>query len=417
MIKLNVTNRKTNAQKNYQLSQNVITFGRQSDCDIVLEAHGVSRQHARMSTNRSLLEIEDLGSGNGTIVNQIKLNSKEKTPIKNGDKIRIEEFEIEIVSQDVAKSIAPPPSATLPPKPVAKPTLSEEKKSEASTTKPPLEKEPTASESEFKESKFDITDPDIIEIKMIKKVLGALDPDKMPSLTVTSEPFAGKKVIFEEGQEEISIGRDDDCDLSLNSNVISRRHANLTVKWGGHVLTDLDSKNSTFVNGNKIKEATLKDGDEIVFGTIKAIFKNPQEFDIQSIAETLKEPQKTEEPKTPPVSDVAKLSTPVTETKKTEETKSKEEKKETAPESKDKKPVTDKATQEKEAAKNKDDVDGILNNIDKDELKKSPKSSSKPLVRKIKKIGKGLSTLEIAMMFFGVGVVGIVIASLWYLLR
>lgn len=390
MIKLNVTNRKTNAQKSYQLSQNTITFGRQGDCDVVLEAHGVSRQHAKISMNRNLLEIEDLASGNGTIVNQIKLKSKEKTPIKNGDKIRIEEFEIEILSQDVAKSIAPPLSATLPPKPVAKPT-------QPSPAKPTPEKEPPATAQEFKESKFDITDPDIIEIKMIKKVLGALDPDKMPSLTVTSEPFAGKKAIFEEGQEELIIGRDDDCDLSLNTNVISRHHANLSIKWGGYVLTDLDSKNNTFVNGHKIKETTLKDGDEVVFGTIKAVFKNPQEFDIESITETLKEPAKTETAKTPLISDVAKLSAAMTEPKKSE----------------------DKAAQEKEATKNKDDADNILNNIDidKDERKKSPIPSVKPLVGKIKKTGKDIPLLEILMMLFGVSVVGIVIASLWYLLR
>lgn len=393
MIKLNVTNRKTKAQKSYQLSQNTILFGRQSDCDVALEAQGVSRQHAKISRHHNLLEIEDLASGNGTIVNQIKLKPKEKTPIKNGDKIRIEEFEIEIVSQEAAKSIPPPPSATLPPKPVAKPVQPSVVETRqrvlgthgddgpiSGTNAPSPEKEPAIAGEEFKESKFDITDPDIIEIKMIKKVLGALDSDKMPSLTVTGEPFSGKKVIFEEGQEELIIGRDDDCDLSLNDGVISRRHATLCVKWGGYVLTDLDSKNNTFVNGHKIKETTLKDGDEVVFGTIKTIFKNPQEFDIGSITETLKEP--------PPVSDAAKLSTTLAEPK----------------------------TKEKDAAKNKDDIDGILNNIDKDEQKKSLPPPPKPLVGKIKKMGKGLSALEILMMVFGIGVVGIVIASLWYLL-
>jgi pSer/pThr/pTyr-binding forkhead associated (FHA) protein len=404
MIKLNVTNRKTKAQKSYQLSQNTILFGRQSDCDVALEAHGVSRQHAKISLNHNLLEIEDLASGNGTIVNQIKLKPKEKTPIKNGDKIRIEEFEIEIVSQEAAKSISPPPSATLPPKPAVKPTRSSVVGTQHAVPaeKPVPEKEPAVAGEEFKESKFDITDPDIIEIKMIKKVLGALDPDKMPSLTVTSEPFSGTKVIFEEGQEEWVIGRDEDCDLSLNDAALSRRHATLSVKWGGYALTDLDSKNNTFVNGHKIKEATLKDGDEVVFGTIKTIFKNPQEFDIETITETLKEPAKTERPKISPpetkekntVSDAAKISTDKTEPKKD------------APK--------DQKTKEKDAEKNKDDADGILNNIDKDEQKKSlPPPKKLP----IKKMGKGLSVLEIIMMLFGVTVVGIVIASLWYLLR
>ena len=56
---------------------------------------------------------------------------------------------------------------------------------------------------------------------------------------------------------------------------------------GRFVITDLDSKNGTFVNGEKITERALADGDEVVFGTIKTIFKNPQEFNIDDISRSM----------------------------------------------------------------------------------------------------------------------------------
>lgn len=246
LIKILVTNRSSGEQKPYNLSQNVIVIGRQGSCDIVLDSVGVSRRHAQIILHRQLSELEDLGSGNGTILNQQKIKGKERMPLKSGDQIRIEEYDIdlEIPEQQIAAA-------------------------------------------HTEQTHFDITDPDIIEIKMIKKVLGALDQDKQPSVIVASEPFKNRKAIFEEGLEELIIGRDANCHLALDAPVISRKHATITIKWGGYVLTDLSSKNGTFINGERIEEKSLHDGDEIVFGTIKAVFKNPQEFDIESIARSI----------------------------------------------------------------------------------------------------------------------------------
>lgn len=259
MLTITVTNRNTSDRKSYKFTQNAILIGRQQNCDIMLESSAVSRRHSKITVNKSLVEIEDLGSGNGTLVNQKKIPSKEAFPIKPGDQIRIEEFEIQFENTEIADLAA---SATF-----------------------------------HKSTKTEITDPDMIEIKMIKKVLGALDQDKLPSLVMTSQEFKNKKAIYEEGTDQLVIGRDPDCQLSLNSQVVSRRHAIVSIKWGGFVITDLESKNGTFVNGERITEKTLKDGDEIVFGTLKAIFKNPQEFNIDSISRSIEDEKKKSEKK------------------------------------------------------------------------------------------------------------------------
>lgn len=63
----------------------------------------------------------------------------------------------------------------------------------------------------------------------------------------------------------ISIGRDQECDIVINDRQVSRIHAQIKMSKSGELLiTDLNSKNGTFVNGEVInKPVILKDGDEI----------------------------------------------------------------------------------------------------------------------------------------------------------
>jgi pSer/pThr/pTyr-binding forkhead associated (FHA) protein len=51
------------------LLQSAMTIGRSSRCAITLSDSRVSRRHARLSTQRDAVLIEDLGSMNGTTVN------------------------------------------------------------------------------------------------------------------------------------------------------------------------------------------------------------------------------------------------------------------------------------------------------------------------------------------------------------
>ena len=54
------------------------------------------------------------------------------------------------------------------------------------------------------------------------------------------------------------------ADLLLPERQVSRRHAKIERTPGGFMLSDLDSKNGTFLNGKEVKEAKpLQDGDEI----------------------------------------------------------------------------------------------------------------------------------------------------------
>lgn len=64
----------------------------------------------------------------------------------------------------------------------------------------------------------------------------------------------------------IRIGRAPECELVLKDSKVSRRHARLHARDGVLLLTDLGSTNGTRVNGNRITEMVLGEGDRIQIG-------------------------------------------------------------------------------------------------------------------------------------------------------
>ena len=71
---------------------------------------------------------------------------------------------------------------------------------------------------------------------------------------------------FEIPGTELVIGSAKDCNLSIESKQVSRHHAKLMKTSGGWKLQDLKSTNGTYVNGVRVSQADLKDGDVIDMG-------------------------------------------------------------------------------------------------------------------------------------------------------
>jgi hypothetical protein len=66
-------------------------------------------------------------------------------------------------------------------------------------------------------------------------------------------------------QEEMILGRDDTCDLVIPMRQISRQHVVFRrTDEGKYLIEDLDSRNGTWLNGNRVEGVfQISDGDEI----------------------------------------------------------------------------------------------------------------------------------------------------------
>ncbi len=76
---------------------------------------------------------------------------------------------------------------------------------------------------------------------------------------------------------ETLVGRGPDCGVRLLSSRVSRIHARLSADERGVSLTDAGSKNGTWVNGQRRPAPActpLADGDEIVFGASRVVFRS-----------------------------------------------------------------------------------------------------------------------------------------------
>jgi pSer/pThr/pTyr-binding forkhead associated (FHA) protein len=70
------------------------------------------------------------------------------------------------------------------------------------------------------------------------------------------------------GRGVTHIGRGLAADLRLDEDSVSRRHAILLYRSSGSRILDDRSSNGTFVNGRRVTQADLKDGDVLMLGRV-----------------------------------------------------------------------------------------------------------------------------------------------------
>ena len=108
---------------------------------------------------------------------------------------------------------------------------------------------------------------------------------RVPTLTVLTGPreLIGTMVRVE---RDALLGRGLDSILRLVADGVSRRHAIVQRSGPDFVVKDLDSKNGTFVNGERVSNAVLKNGDLIQVGSnvlIKFAWVNALEEHVQAL--------------------------------------------------------------------------------------------------------------------------------------
>ncbi|MBI5411047.1 MAG: FHA domain-containing protein [Nitrospirae bacterium] len=261
--------------KEIKLDRPQLTIGRKPDNDLVIDSPTVSGHHARITDMQGAFVLEDLGSANGTFVNDQKVA---KQPLKPADRVTIGKHVL--VYQDEAKTPhAVPPSLPKPvdsdktdnkvigPEPPKQPEPPKEAKSSFPAPTPPpkpIEADRTMSQETPAQQERPKAEGTSVEAPKPKERVGVLQ---------IVEGHTDRKKYQLAGRLAI-IGSQAGATVKLKgwfapktAALISRRNEGYSVsslsKEGKHVL----------LNGLPIQgRADLKDGDLLEIAGVKMYF-------------------------------------------------------------------------------------------------------------------------------------------------
>src|SRR5205085_11552200 len=107
-----VANNGPQAGRKYELKGDKSILGRHPDCNVVIEVGAVSRNHCHVVREGYDDKVEDLGSRNGTFLNDEPEKISGRRTLKAGDVIRV--CEVSFTFQSDAPVAAQPPSPAPP---------------------------------------------------------------------------------------------------------------------------------------------------------------------------------------------------------------------------------------------------------------------------------------------------------------
>ena len=108
----------------------------------------------------------------------------------------------------------------------------------------------------------DVSDGGGDKTVVIRKDAG---PARSPSVVVRQGKEPGRT--YDMRKDHLTIGRSRESDIFLEDLAVSRLHATIyRDEMGGYSLRDENSANGTSVNGQRVSEVPLQEGDEIQLG-------------------------------------------------------------------------------------------------------------------------------------------------------
>ncbi|MBI5179659.1 MAG: FHA domain-containing protein [Nitrospinae bacterium] len=198
------------------LTKDVMGIGRAPDSDIVLEETYCSRHHAQITLEDGQYYLEDLESKIGVSVNGERIS---RHKLKSGDEILLGEIRLTFVEPH----------------------------------------ESAKSEPVFGDAEATVVMGIMRSFKLVVR---------QPTGELTEYPIASDEKI---------LGRLDTADVTLNDNVVSRKHARVWAEGGKAFIEDLGSHNGTLVDGTLIPKgeaAELKENCTIQIGTFRMTVLN-----------------------------------------------------------------------------------------------------------------------------------------------
>ncbi len=185
-----------------------LSIGRAPDNDVVLDDPAVSRHHARIERSGDMASIVDLGSANSTRVNETEIEPKVPYRLREGDSVRIGAYSLRLRAESGPISAGSRGGA------VPQGLYVEQQAS------PPAASPPVAPSA--------------------------------PASLVVDTPQGTRE--FPLDRDRLVLGRDPTADITIDDQVVSRRHAELRRSGGGYEIVDLGSTNGLAANGQRFSQ-------------------------------------------------------------------------------------------------------------------------------------------------------------------
>ena len=263
-----------------------IIVGRNSTCDIVINDTSVSGEHIRASLKNGQLHIDDLGSANGTFVNDKQIQS---TVVTQQDIIYLGRHRISY--QSIQNRLALPTTTTAKSLIVGRehpadiivnlPIISGSHLEITVMNNEFMVRDLDSSNGTFINS-FSVTGNDFYRLP--PKGILKLGNYEVPPETiqrwlhqVIKSSTDTVKTSIPSGKNRLTIGRNPECDITIAHPQVSGFHAELLNQNGVWLLKDTKSANGTTVDGQKIIMTEVTSKSEIFIGSQQLLLQfNPE---------------------------------------------------------------------------------------------------------------------------------------------
>jgi len=251
-----------------------LSVGRSPENALRLVEGSPSRRHALLSISAGSAWVQDLGSVNGTYVNDRRIDGKVR--LHSNDRLRfdIEEYAFRIESDE------PPADQTI-----ARAAAADVVVDAAQIQVPRWVESAQGNKTAY------MTPEQVAEERRRLRTISAVDAVSVaveaPQLLVlggTGEQQRIELRATKPGRKEWKVGSEGERDILLPRLGVSALHAKIVTDGEKWRVIDQLSANGTFVNGTRCTVSALSSGNRIAFGPVECIFQLPDDVSVTPAA-------------------------------------------------------------------------------------------------------------------------------------
>ncbi|MFN2137981.1 MAG: FHA domain-containing protein [Candidatus Promineifilaceae bacterium] len=254
----------------FELGDQEVVIGRSPSADFVIGYAAVSGRHALITRTAGHYQIEDLGSSNGTFINDEPLAGRR--PLANGDEIRLgQSIRLAFVDRTADQTMVqePSPDATILEADFESLVAADREPSgtaETTSSSAPADEgqPPEAQAPELPLTQGGSDETLLFDESMAEEAAPVLDIP--PQLQVAIAGDAPQTYTLQ--QNTVSVGRADENDIVILSKIVSRRHAMLERVNGGYSFVPFtEAGNPVLYEGRPLTAPRrLANGDKLRIG-------------------------------------------------------------------------------------------------------------------------------------------------------